>query len=538
VTRDPSKLTQRTFDLLIVGGGIMGAGIAWDASQRGFSCALVEQGDFASGTSSKTTKLIHGGIRYLENFDFGLVRQAIRERKTLLRLAPHLVQPLSFLIPVKGNAPRPWPLVRLGVALYDLLAGSARIQSHAFLNRKQISEQEPLLAQVGLRHGALYYDAQMDDARLVLEVLQSAADSGGVVANYIKLVRWKMAGGRLTGAEMEDRLSGTTISVKARMILNATGPWADRVRRLADPALPPIVRPSKGIHLVYPDLGLKHALVLASPADQRIFFLIPWRGVTLIGTTDTDCDEDPADVRAESDEVDYLIQGVNRLLPQLHLEKTGVISTFAGVRPLVAQEKKDPWAVSRSHLIHEDPNGLVSIVGGKFTTFRATAQEVVDWVGRCFPDKKLELCRTSSSPLGPQATSWRTPEMKEKLQSLLAGGDLYPPLVSRLVHRYGAQAVHLLEWIQSDSRMAEPLCPHHPFLKAEVRYALEQEMAVSIGDIFWRRFGIGHSICRGLDALEPAVQVGKDVLGWPLAEVQRQISEYRSEIALQFHVIS
>ena len=498
MTRDPSKFTQQSFDLLIVGGGIMGAGIAWDAAQRGLSCALAEQGDFASGTSSKTTKLIHGGIRYLENLDFGLVRQSVRERKTLLRIAPDLVRPLPFIIPVKGNAPRPWPMVRLGVALYDFLAGSARIQPHAFLGEKQMSEQEPLLAHAGLRRGALYYDAQMEDARLVLEVLQAAADSGAVIANYLKVVRWSSAGGYLTGAELEDRLTGTKIHVKARVILNAAGPWADKLRHLADPSLRPIVRPSKGIHLIYPDLGLRHALLLSSPADGRIFFLIPWRNLTLIGTTDTDYDGDPADVRATAKEVDYLIEGVNRLLPQLRLERAGIISTFAGVRPLVAQEKKDPWAVSRSHLIHEDPNGLVSVVGGKFTTFRATAEEVADSLSRRFPEKRLKPCMTGVSALSSKV----------------------------------ARAEMIAQWILADSGMAESLCPHHPFVKADVRYAVEQEMAVNLGDLLWRRLGMGWSTCQGLDALQTAAEAAGNSLGWGLAEIQWQMERYRSEVLL------
>ena len=498
MTRDLSKFTQRTFDLLVVGGGIMGAGIAWDAAHRGLSCALAEQGDFASGTSSKTTKLIHGGIRYLENFDFALVRQSIRERKTLLSLAPDLVHPLPFIIPVKGNSPRPWPMIRLGMALYDFLAGSARIQRSAFLQKEQISEEEPLLAQAGVQRAALYYDAQMDDARLVLEVLQAAAQAGAVAANYVQVKRWKTEAGRITGAKLEDRLTGKIFSVTARVVLNATGPWADRLRHLADPSLRPIVRPSKGIHLIYPDMGLKHALLLSSPQDGRIFFLIPWKNMTLIGTTDTDCNDDPAEVRAEESEVDYLIKGVNRLLPQLRLERAGIIAAFAGVRPLVAQEKKDPWAVSRSHLIHEDPNGLVSVVGGKFTTFRATAQEVVDDLSRRFPEKRLKPCTTGQSPFSQQVL--RAETMKR--------------------------------WISTDPRMADLLCPHHPFIKADVRYAVEREMAMNLGDILWRRLGIGWSACRGLDALQATAEVAGNCLGWGPAEIQRQMERYRSEVVM------
>ena len=510
--RDPSKLTDQTFDLLIVGGGILGAGIARDAAQRGFSCALVEAGDFASGTSSKTTKLIHGGIRYLEQLDFALVRESLRERELLLRLAPRLVHPLPFLIPVVGNSPRPWPLVRLGVTLYDWLAGKFSIGRHQILRGPKLQEAEPVLKKSLAQRAVLYSDAQMDDAGLVLATILSAAEGGAVLVNYMKLVEWKSQAGRLTAAVTEDQLSGKRYTIQAKRVVNATGPWADRLRRMADPNLAPIVRPSKGIHLVYPDLGLQHALVLSSQSDQRIFFLIPWRGATLIGTTDTDYTGDPAEAQATAEDVEYLIRETSRLLPQLRLERGRVISTFAGVRPLVAQEKKDPWAVSRTHLIHEDPNGMVTIVGGKFTTFRKIAQEVVNRLARKFPDKKLVPCRTAQTSLGPVSGEWRSEE------------------ISRLVQRYGAGAQSILQWVRQDPRWAEPLCPHHPFTRGEVRYAVEEEMAMTVSDLLWRRLQIGHSLCQGLDSVDECAAVMEEILGWSANETRGHLDRYRLEL--------
>ncbi len=475
----------------------MGAGVAWDAAQRGLSCALVEQGDFAGGTSSKTTKLIHGGIRYLENLEFKLVRQAIRERGTLLTSAPDLVKPLPFLIPIIGRFPRPWPLVRLGVALYDLLAGRARIQRHRFLNQIQMREEEPLLGQMAAARGALYFDAQMDDARLVLAVVEAAARAGAVALNHLAVVRWMTEGGRIGGAEVEDRLNGRRYRVRSTLSLNATGPWVDRLRRLADPSAKPIVRPSKGIHLVYPDLGLAHALLLSSPTDRRIFFLIPWRGLTLIGTTDTDFSGDPGAAAADPGDVDYLIGETNRLLPQLQMEKSRIITTFAGVRPLVAQEKKDPWAVSRVHLLNEDANGLFSLVGGKFTTFRAVAEEVVDEIGKRFPEKQPAACRTSEASLGTDP----------------------------------AKAGILSDWIRENPELGKPLCPHHPFVKAEVRYAVEREMAMTLGDLLWRRLEVGWSVCQGLDMVVSAADLMAGLLGWSETERLRQADLYRAEVA-------
>ncbi len=508
MVRDPSRLSAQTFDLLIIGGGIMGAGVAWDAAQRGLSCALVEQGDFASGTSSKTTKLIHGGIRYLEGMEFGLVRQSIRERGTLLKLVPHLVKPLSFLIPVIGQSPRPWPLVRIGVSLYDWMARGSSVARHRILNRSQIAQAEPLLSESGVGRAALYQDAQMDDARLVLETLQKASAAGAAILNYCAVTGWVIENGRVSGAELEDRIHGKRYRARATAVLNATGPWVDRLRNMADPALKPIVRPSKGIHLVYADLGLKQALLLSSPRDRRIFFLIPWRNSTLIGTTDTDYQGDPAHAIAEPEDVAYLLDETNRLLPKLRLEKGGILSTFAGVRPLAAQEKKDPWAVSRAHLLHEDSNGLVSLVGGKFTTFRSVAEQVVDRLACRFPGKRLLCCSTAESVLGPQYGS-----------------------ADRLVQRYGTGAGEILEWVRADQRLADPLCPHHPFIRAEVRYAVEKEMALTLGDLLWRRFQVGWSACQGLDMLPAAAEWMGGILAWTPQEKSRQLDQYKAEIA-------
>lgn len=492
--RDLAALAGRDYDLLIVGGGIVGAGICWDAAQRGLSCALVEQGDFASGTSSKTTKLIHGGIRYLENLEIGLVREALRERGTLLRIAPHLVRPLPFLIPVAGRFPRPWPMVRAGVALYGWLAGPG--QRREILSGERIGKAEPFLAESPFRHAAGYSDGQMDDAGMVLGALQAAARAGAALANHAAVAQWRIQEGRVSGAVVEDRLGGARHEIRARVVVNAGGPWVDRLRRLSDPSLRPLVRPSKGIHLLYPDLGLRHALVISSRKDGRIFFLIPWRGMTLIGTTDTDYDGDPGRARADAGDVDYLIREANAAVPQARLAKERVIATFAGIRPLAAQERRDPWAVSRMHLIHEDPNGLVSIVGGKFTTFRKIAEEVVDRIARRFPGRALAGCRTAQTPLGPDVE----------------------------------RAASLSRWVQADPALGQPICPHHRFTWAEARYAVEQEMAASLSDLLWRRLQTGWSPCRGLDSLEEAGRRVGEWLGWDPGERARQIERYREEV--------
>jgi glycerol-3-phosphate dehydrogenase len=497
--RDLSRLDGKSFDLLVVGGGIIGASIVRDAADRGLSCALVDAGDFASGTSSKTTKLIHGGIRYLEQFDFGLVRESLRERALLLKRAPKLVQPLRFLIPVKGNRPRPWPLIRVGIWLYDCFAGRSPLEPSAIAVGKKLHTIEPQLASSGIEKAALYSDAQMDDIRLVLENLQLADEAGAVPANYLAVQRWIIEQGKIVGAELKDALTGRSFPVRARVVINATGPWADKLRQLADPQAKPIVRPSKGIHLVYPDLGFKHALLLSAPKDDRVFFVIPWRGMSLIGTTDTDYAGDPSAAAAESDDIEYLIRETNSCLPGLNLKKEQMIASFAGVRPLVAEEKKDPWAVSRSHKIHTDPNGLITVVGGKFTTHRAIAQEVVDHLDGLFKEKQLRLCHTALAPIGCAEGNWRSPEIQALLQDLLKGGLIHPAQGTRLVQRYGKGASKIFQWIKEDPTQAQTLCAHHPFIRAEIRYASECEMAMTRDDILSRRLQVTWSSCRGSD---------------------------------------
>jgi glycerol-3-phosphate dehydrogenase len=495
VTRDIQRLTLGTFDLLILGGGIVGAGIAWDASLRGLSCALIEQGDFASGTSSKTSKLIHGGIRYLEWLEFGLVREALRERKILMTLAPHWIRPLSFLIPCKGRWPRPWPMVWLGTTLYDVLAGKNVVARHRFFRGEDLLKEEPALSHSGIVRAASYTDAQMEDAPLVMEVLHAAHRHGAILANYVRLTDWRLQQGRIVAARAEDGLTGDRFEIRAKVFVNATGPWVDRIRRLADPNASPLIRPSKGIHIVYPSLGLRYALVGSSQKDDRIFFIIPWRGLTLIGTTDTDEEGDPKEVRALPDEVKELFADAQRMLPHLKLDSHRIIGTFAGVRPLAIEERKDPWAVSRRHTIHWDPNGLVNVAGGKFTTFRRIAAQVVEEVIRRGRVRSHAPCRTAEDPLvDPQRLDCFT------------------------------------RWIREDPHWADPICPHLSLSRADVRYAAQAQMIQSLSDLLWRRLPIGWSVCQGLDALEMIGQIVATELGWSNTRIRHEIERYRDEV--------
>src|SRR5262245_47766544 len=343
--RNVDALRDGPFDLLILGGGITGAGVALDAALRGYRVALIDKGDFASGTSSASSKLVHGGLRYLEHGAFRLVYEALHERGLLLRNAPHLVRPLRFLLPFyRGDRMPPWQW-RLGLTLYDLLAGSSNIRRSRPVPLPEVRRTFPGLRPEGLRGAAAYFDARMDDARLCLEVLRTAAAHGACVANYVEAVAFLRQGEGIAGVRAHDHVGGGAPEVRARVVLNATGPWVDAVARLAGAADGPHLQPTKGVHLVAPDRGLPAALLLLHPADGRVFFVIPWLGKTLVGTTDTFA-ERPDALTVTQEDIDYLLTGFNHhVAPGLTAGE--VLGHFVGLRPLVRARPGEPSALSR-----------------------------------------------------------------------------------------------------------------------------------------------------------------------------------------------
>ncbi|HXX93454.1 MAG TPA: glycerol-3-phosphate dehydrogenase/oxidase, partial [Planctomycetota bacterium] len=381
--RNLERLRREKFDVLVIGGGITGCGIALDAASRGLRTALVDKGDFAGGTSSKSSKLIHGGLRYLRQLQFKVTLEASREKALLKRLAPHLVEDLPFLLPLWSRAAR--TIISPGLWIYDAAAGFPRGLVHRHLTAEETLSMLPALRAEGLEGGYIYYDARADDCRLVLHVAKKASDLGAVLANYLEVRSFTQSGGRLTGARTDQ------FTIAADRIVNATGVWCDQVRGGA-----PSVRPSKGVHLIVPTrrLGLTSAAMLPSPSDGRIIFLIPRGPQAIIGTTDTEYDGPLDGPRAEPEDVDYLLDRVNACLPALDLTRADITSTYAGLRPLLVGGSGSPSRASREHHLFEDPNGLLTITGGKLTTYRRMAKEVVD---RLTPER----CRTHRIPLFP-----------------------------------------------------------------------------------------------------------------------------------------
>lgn len=378
-----ARLAMETFDLLIIGGGINGAGIARDAALRGLTVALVERDDFASGTSSRSSRLIHGGVRYLEHGFLHLVFEASRERRTLLRIAPHLVTPLQFTWPVyRGARLARWKILA-GLWLYDLLALFRNVGRHRRLGVDDVRHAEPMLTADGLIGGASYFDAATDDALLTLSNVVDAHAASAVVLNHAMATELIIDGGRAAGVVVQDRLSGATISVRVRAVVNAAGPWTDSISKLENPGSGGAVLGTKGTHIAVPAcrVGNRSAVTMLSPTDSRVMFVLPAGEQTIIGTTDTETDETPDQVRASRADVQYLLDAANAYFPAAKLTPDDVVAAWAGIRPLIASgNTRSPAQASREHAIVVGPRGVVQVTGGKLTTYRAMAEEVVNVV--------------------------------------------------------------------------------------------------------------------------------------------------------------
>jgi glycerol-3-phosphate dehydrogenase len=481
-------LADGPFDLLVLGGGITGAGVALDAALRGFRVALIDRADFASGTSSASSKLVHGGLRYLETGDFRLVHEALRERRRLLVNAPHLVRPLRFLLPFyAGTRVPPWKW-RAGLTLYDLLAGRDNLRHSHALPPARLLREVSGLRRDGLLGGADYYDAQMDDSRLCIEVLKTAAAAGACVANYVEATAFETAGGRIAGVRARDHVGGAEFSIRARVVLNATGPWVDRVCRLAGDDTGPHLRTTKGVHLLIPDRGLPAAFLLLHPDDGRVLFVIPWMGKTLIGTTDTDSDDAPEALAVTPAEVDYLLRAHNHYLAP-PLAPGDVLGSFAGLRPLLRSRQGEPSSLSREFRLFWSASGLLTVAGGKYTTYRHMAEVITDAVAERLG--RRTRCRTASQRLdGTPEGPWQEFEAAETTR-LMRTHCLDESSARHLVRRYGRRAPDAAGYLIGDPKLARRVVAGEPDLAVEFVYQREEEMAIRDADYLLRRTRLG-----------------------------------------------
>lgn len=528
-----AELVAEPHDLLVIGGGINGAGIARDAAMRGLRTALVERHDLASGTSSKSSRLIHGGVRYLEHGHLRLVFEACAERAVLLRIAPHLVRPLPFVLPVYRSARVPRWKVAAGMWLYDLLAGFRNVRRHRMLGKQELLGEEPTLRARDLEGGARYFDAQCDDARLVVATARSAAAHGARIATYTRLVSFVRDGDRAVAAEVEDLATGERALVRATVILNATGPWSDAVRQLEAPDAPRAVRCTKGVHIVVPRSRIGHtdAVTFLSPIDGRVMFALPWGEWSYVGTTDTDYADAADDVTTTADDVTYLLRSANACFPGAHLTPSDVVATWAGLRPLLDTGDADPDSVSREHRIDVGPAGVLHVAGGKLTTYRRMSAEAVDRA--CALLKK----RGVKPPKGAAATDVEP----------LPGGDAFDlsplrPLgrdagladatIDHLLKQYGTEAAAIFNLARGDRALAAPLHPEHPAIGAEVVHAARREFAERVEDVLVRRTHLYYETPdQGVAAAVRTAELLGAELGWDEGSLRDEAARYVALVA-------
>lgn len=491
--------SDQTFDLLIIGGGINGCGVARDAAMRGLSVALLERDDFGSGTSGRSSRLIHGGIRYLEQGQLHLVHESIRERQTLLRIAPHLVKPLAFTWPIYRGARVGKVKLSAGLLVYQLMA-VGRSRWHSSLNAAETLEREPCLRPTGLSGGAVYYDACTDDARLTVANAIAARELGALIHNHTPVVQLLRVGDKAVGVTAQSRLTGEQLELRGRVIVDATGVWHNtfdgdkRARR---------VRGSKGVHIGVPRdrIGNQDALTLISPVDGRVMFCLPAGSQAIIGTTDTWTDESPEAVHAAMSDVQYLLDSANSYFPRARLTSADVVSAWAGIRPLASGRAANPSAASREHSIVTDSSSIIDVTGGKLTTYRSMAAEIVDRV---------------EEALG------RRPQ----------------PAPTDDVELPGADRAKQIARIQlDDPRMSQPLVADLPYTAAHLVYAVQEEMAQTLSDLLIRRTHLAFETRdHGIGVARAAADIVAPLLGWDDATKGQQVGEFREDAARMFAI--
>ena len=522
------RMANEVFDVVVVGGGVTGCGCALDVATRGLSVALVEQRDYASGTSSRSSKLIHGGLRYLEQRDFALVREALRERSLLLKyLAPHLVHPVPFLFPLAHQWERAY--IGAGVLLYDTLGGAQAVPRHRHLTRRQALQQAPALRPNALVGAILYFDAQVDDARHTVTLARTAALYGGVLASSARVVGFLREGERVAGVRVRDLESGDEIDLRGRRVINATGVWTDELQELVGGRGKFRVRASKGIHLLVPRDRLRADTGIILRTEKSVLFIIPWGQHWIIGTTDTDWNLDLAHPAASRADIDYLLERVNRVL-SVPLMRKDIVGVYAGLRPLLAGESESTSKLSRQHAVAQPVPGLVVVAGGKYTTYRVMAKDAVDAAVAGLNQQVPNSC-TETIPLvgavGYQA------QYNARFRTAAASG-LNVGRIEHLLGRYGSEIDALLAIIAEHESLTAPIPGAEEYLAAEVAYAASHEAALHLDDVLTRRTRMSiETWDRGLRAAEPVARLMGAALGWDDVTVAREVEHYRARVAAE-----
>jgi glycerol-3-phosphate dehydrogenase len=519
------RMADEPFDIVVVGGGVVGCGAALDAASRGLRVALVEQRDLGSGTSSRSSKLIHGGLRYLEQLEFGLVREALRERSLLLhRLAPHLVKPVPFVAPLEH---RLWErgYVGSGMMLYDTLGGAGGVPRHRHLTRRGVLREIPALRKDAMVGGIQYHDGRVDDARHTMTVARTAALHGAAIATSTRVVGFARVGERVVGVEVRDLEDGGEFTIRTDMVINATGVWTDEVQELVGRGRIH-VRASKGVHLVIPRDRIPSDSGLVLRTATSVLFVVPWGRHWIIGTTDTDWNLDLAHPAASRADLEYIFDHINGVLrnPITYEDVEGV---YAGLRPLLANESEATSELSREHAVSQPVPGLVTVAGGKYTTYRVMARDAVDAAGRGL-DVKVPASCTHVTPL-VGADGYHA--LMNRRDALAAESGLHPAVITHLLDRYGSMIGELVALIAARPELGEPLEGAEDHLAVEAHYAASHEGAMHLNDVLTRRTRISiETWDRGVGAADAVAQLMGDVLGWDDATRIHEVKHYRLRV--------
>jgi glycerol-3-phosphate dehydrogenase len=534
-------------DVLVIGGGINGAGIARDAVRRGLTVALLEMNDLATGTSSRSSKLVHGGLRYLEHYEFSLVFEAVSERRILLDIAPHLVNPLGFLFPVYQNSKRKLWFINAGMWVYEGLSLFRSPKRHRSLKQADVVREEPSLKADDISGAPLYYDCSTDDARLTLENALDAAGQRAVVATWAKAVSFiRDERGRVAGAVVQDRFTKELKEVRANVVVNATGPWTDRTIAMSK-ALQggSLLRPTKGVHIVVDSARLKvnNAIVCVHPEDGRVLFAIPWGERTYIGTTDTDFEGDPSEVHATREDVTYLLDAANRYFPASALTDSDVISTWAGLRPLMRtpedQGDVSESSVSREHQIIVGADGLITVAGGKLTTYRRMSAEVVDTAVKLLRlsnqlPSDIKPARTDQEPL-PGAVGWPADDDHARVAGQIEAaseGTVAADTARYLGDTYGMRGLDIARTVAANPSLGVRLVDGRPEILACVDWAVQHELAARVTDVMRRRTQLYYRVFdQGLAAAPLVAARMAELLGWSSERMQEEVDLYSEEVA-------
>ncbi|MEI7944779.1 MAG: glycerol-3-phosphate dehydrogenase [Actinomycetes bacterium] len=526
------KLASTEFDVLVIGGGVTGVGAALDAATRGLKVALIEANDFACGTSSRSSKLIHGGLRYLEQYDFKLVREALKERELMVsRTAPHLVSPVSFLFPLhEGVKERGY--VGAGLALYDALRGKERVLPlHKHISSRKMREVAPDLRRDILKGGILYYDAQVDDARHTMTIARTAERFGATVANQVEAVELIRDGGRVIGAKVCDRESGKEFHIKSATTVLAAGIWNSKIQEGAGINHGYDIAMSKGVHIVLPKsaISLKTGVILKTALS--VLFVIPWKEFWIVGTTDTQWTGSKEQPLANREDIDYIIEQANQVL--LHpLKHSDVISVYAGIRPLVApMEASSTTKISREHVVDHPLEGLISVAGGKYTTYRIMARDAIDAAASDLLKIVPKSCTEEIVLLGADGYQ----ASLNNVGGLAAAHNVPREVILHLLSRYGSIFEEVLESAKIDASLLERIDPNLPYLRAEIRYAVTHEKALHVSDVLMRRTRIAIEVRdRGLSAAPGVAQMMASLLGWGSAKIEQELTEYEALVEREF----